>query len=170
MPNGTSANYAYDSLGQMTGLANKKSDNSVISSYGYGFDARGVKTYVEQQVMGRATQRVNYSYDDVNQLTGETATETSAITDVPHINNSFAYDGMGNRSTNGATSLANGSNVSSYTTATVTNRLNQVTSQTITSLVNGVTSSTRTESFNYDSNGNLNTQSNDLNSAGTACA
>ena len=74
---------------------------------------------------------------------------------------------MGNRSTFGSTALANGGNTTSFSTSTVVNRLNQITSQTLTTLVNGTPSSTRTDAFNYDANGNLNTQSNNQNSANT---
>ena len=169
-PNETRVEYSYDALDRLTQVENRKSagqNNELISRYAYALSNRDIRTSVQKKVGAQDTQTTNFSYDDTDQLTGETASETAALTNVPYVNNSFNYDAMGNRSTFGATQLASGGDVTSFSTSTVVNRLNQITSQTLTTLVNGTPSNTRTDGFNYDLNGNLQAQSNDVNSANT---
>lgn len=167
-PNGTVSSYSYDGMDRMTQVQNKNSMGSILSNYVYGYDNRDVRTSMERTMGNSSMQHVDYAYDSTSQLTGEVASETQPLTNVPYVNNGFAYDAMGNRSSFGNTQLPSGGNTVSQSTSTVVNRLNQLTSQTLATSVNGVPSSTRTDSFSYDPNGNQDTQSNNLDSANTS--
>jgi RHS repeat-associated protein len=149
LPNNTKTNYAYNGLNQLEAIENTKGSglsSSRISRYVYNLDARGVRTYSDQQVGSSAVQRVNYTYDPVGQLTLEASVPDAGGNGY---SNSFSFDATGNRlsstsaSSNGGTST---SNESSY----ASNRLNQLVSLT-TSTAGGTTTNT----LSYDEDGNL---------------
>ena len=65
--NGTYATYSYNSAGWETGVSNKKSDASVIASFGYNYDEVGNRTGVTEA----NGDKVTWSYDNTYQLTRE---------------------------------------------------------------------------------------------------
>jgi RHS repeat-associated protein len=135
-PNGTVASYTYNDLNRLTNLANKKSDNSVISSYGYTLGASGNRTNVLEQD-GRT---VGYNYDDLYRLTAEN------IVDPAHGNRSigYIYDNVGNRQTKTDVTAA-----STATTNYVYDDNDRLLSESTVDSVTG-TSST---AYGYDNNG-----------------
>ncbi len=136
--NGTKAEYVYNSRGLLTNLVNKKSDNTVLSSFAYTLDNAGNRLRVTEN----DNTYTDWFYDDLYQLTRETKrnivgtqdprgsyTDDTAQTDV-----SYAYDLAQNR-----TSMTN--NLTSSTTNYTYNAMNQM-------LTAG------NMSFAYDANGN----------------
>ena len=109
------------------------------------------------------SQTVNYSYDAVNQLTGETATETSPLSSLPYHNQSQSFDRMGNKLTGESKHLVNGVVQSTGTTAYTANKLNQLTGALWTPPT-GLPTET---SYLYDTSGNLQSTGNNRNSANT---
>ena len=87
LPNGTYTKYIYDSAGRLTGLQNKKSDGTVISSYTYTLDAVGNHTNViaNEPLTAPALTVANlsYSYDKANRILNAGST-------------TFSHDGNGN--------------------------------------------------------------------------
>lgn len=76
-PNNTTVTYTYDAAGRLTGLINKKSDSTVISSYSYTLDEIGNHTQSVQEeplVPVIPDQNVNYTYDTENRLTDVSGT------------------------------------------------------------------------------------------------
>jgi len=71
-PNGTYTGYTYDDAGRLTGLANKKSDNSVISSYTFVLD--GVGNHIEVTATEPLASHIpdaaniSYSYNRANHI------------------------------------------------------------------------------------------------------
>lgn len=59
LPNGSSIGYAYDNANRLLTLANRKSDSSVISSFGYQYNNAGNRA--SMVLAGGDT--LNYSYD-----------------------------------------------------------------------------------------------------------
>jgi RHS repeat-associated protein len=90
-PNGTKAIYSYDSLNRLIRIENKKSDDSIISSYSYTLGHCGNRIRVEENT----TRSVDYTYDALYRLTEEKINEpihgTCTI--------SYSYDPAGNRLT-----------------------------------------------------------------------
>ena len=155
-PNATVATYSYDSLDRLSQVQNTTSTSSLISKYAYGFtdvNHKDARSFMERTVGTQGLQHVNYSYDNTNQLTGESSTETTAIANVPYVNNTYAYDAMGNRSSSLSTSLPVGGNTTTNSASKTHNTLNQLTAQTVVTAVNGVTSSTRSDTYGYDNAG-----------------
>ena len=109
------------------------------------------------------SQTVNYSYDAVNQLTGEVASETSPLSSLPYVNQSQSFDRMGNKLTAETKQLANGAVQSTGTTAYTANKLNQLTGALWTPPT-GLSTET---SYLYDTSGNLQSTGNNRNSANT---
>jgi RHS repeat-associated protein len=135
-PNGTVASYTYDDLNRLTNLANKKSDTSVISSYGYTLGASGNRTNVIEQD-GRT---VGYNYDDLYRLTAEN------IIDPAHGNRSigYLYDNVGNRQTKTDATPA-----STATTSYTYDDNDRLLSESTVDSVTGTTST----AYGYDNNG-----------------
>jgi len=102
--NGTVTTYTYSSRNWLTGLTNKKSDNTVISSF----------TYLHDDLDNRARMTENngdyttYAYDDTYQLTGQTKRNSS---DTMLWQYTYAYDAVGNRQTE----TDKDSNITTYT-------------------------------------------------------
>ncbi len=131
--NGTVTTYTYSSRNWLTGLTNKKSDNTVISSF----------TYLHDDLDNRARMTENngdyttYAYDDTYQLTGQTKRNSS---DTMLWQYTYAYDAVGNRQTE----TDKDSNITTYTY----NSGNELTS---------TNASGTWTTYAYDSNGNLHT-------------
>ncbi|MFA7060096.1 MAG: RHS repeat-associated core domain-containing protein [Pedobacter sp.] len=90
LPNGVYTSYTYDTAKRITDVINKKSDNSVISSHHYVFDANGNRTQsVDTTSAGAKT--TNYTYDKLNRLTNATCSDGAYET--------YTYDSSGNRLT-----------------------------------------------------------------------
>jgi RHS repeat-associated protein len=87
--NGTLASTVYDAAGNVTMLANKKSDGTIITSHAYQYDAVGNRT----QVAESTGATVSWGYDKTNQLTSEIRTGGSAFS------TTYTYDAVGNRLT-----------------------------------------------------------------------
>lgn len=71
-PNGTTTTYTYDNADRLTGLFNRKSDNSVIADYSFTLDAFGNhKQVIRDEPLAPAFSAANipYAYDDANKLT-----------------------------------------------------------------------------------------------------
>jgi len=88
-PNGVASSYAYNSLNRLTAMTVGTTVQS-LAGYSYTLGPTGNRTSVIE-LSGRT---VNYSYDDLYRLTGET------ITNDPHAVNgsaSYSYDPVGNR-------------------------------------------------------------------------
>ncbi|REJ91482.1 MAG: hypothetical protein DWQ34_15095, partial [Planctomycetota bacterium] len=79
--------FTYDAAGNLTRLANLKSDGTTISSFDYDYDKVGNRTAV-QEADG---SRVTWSYDATYQLTGEHRTGSTPYRDT------YTYDASGNR-------------------------------------------------------------------------
>jgi RHS repeat-associated protein len=147
-PNGSVTTYGYDGLQRLNSVANRKSaslNSALISGYNYGYtDAqhKDSRSYVEQQVGTGALQRINYGYDDVDQLLSEVSTETT-----PKLAKSYTYDPMGNRQTMQDSSQG----VTPSTTVYTPNKLNQLVSSTVTAQGGTASSS----SYSHDASGNL---------------
>jgi hypothetical protein len=133
---------------RLNSVVNRKSaglGNALISGYNYGYtDAlhKESRSYVEQQVGSNPLQRINYSYDDVDQLLGEVSTETT-----PKLSKTYTYDPMGNRLTSGDSSQGVTASSTSYTH----NNVNQL-SSLVTTPQGG---SSVTSTFVYDQRGNM---------------
>jgi RHS repeat-associated protein len=146
-PNDSRTDYGYDGYERLAQVHNKKSDNLTnISKYSYGFDnsthREGV-SYIENTIGASALQRVNYTYDGIDQLKTELSTETP----VAQLNQGYSYDAMGNRT---QTTSGGGAGVTGgYTYTNSVNPINQITQVAVTG---GSTSST---ALAYDAQGNL---------------
>ena len=123
LPNGTYTDYTYDAAGRPTGIFNKTSSGTTISSYGFTMDNAGnhlTETITEPSITAGlqtiSNQTVNYGAAPYNQLQsqgstnfthntagGITQTGSNAYTYdlndnmLTAPNSSFAYDGAGNR-------------------------------------------------------------------------
>ena len=90
LPNGVYTTYTYDLAKRVTDTVNKKSDNSVVSSYHYVYDAdSNITQEVETTTTGTTTK--NYTYDKLNRLTNASYSDGTYET--------YTYDKMGNRLT-----------------------------------------------------------------------
>jgi RHS repeat-associated protein len=88
-PNGATTSYAYDALGRLTSVVNRRSDGSEISTYTYILGPAGNRVQLTESG-GRV---VDYAYDALYRLTQETITD-------PTLGNSiisYTYDSHGNR-------------------------------------------------------------------------
>jgi RHS repeat-associated protein len=85
--NGTKAEYSYDDANRLTLLANKKSDDTVLSSFTYEHDKTGNRTK-------RTTQdaTLQYTYDNIYEVT-----EVYRLSPDPSTLEIFSYDSVGNR-------------------------------------------------------------------------
>jgi RHS repeat-associated protein len=87
--------YAYDSLGRVTGIADKTSGGATDVSYGYQYDSAGRVTQ-ETRTWSTGSDTLTYGYTDNNQLISVTHSNSSLA------NESFNYDANGNRNTGGS--------------------------------------------------------------------
>jgi len=88
-PNGTQANYIYNSRNQLLSLQNIRSDSSVINGFTYTLNPNGLRT----KVLETDGATVDYVYDDNHRLTTETRIGSNAY------DHSYEYDLVGNRVT-----------------------------------------------------------------------
>ena len=87
LANGTRATMLYDAAGNMTRIANLKSNNSVISQFDYIYDPVGNKI----QIATSNGSLTTYSYDAIYNLTQEHRTGPNPY------QNTYTYDPTGNR-------------------------------------------------------------------------
>lgn len=92
LPNGLSQHYQYDKLNRLQLLETKDNTGVVVSKYSYSYNLAGNRKTVEE-VSGTATRRVEYSYDELNRLTKEVATDSSNGNSIIE----YGYDAVGNR-------------------------------------------------------------------------
>ncbi|NDK17185.1 MAG: RHS repeat protein, partial [Armatimonadetes bacterium] len=85
--NGTVADYVFDASGRVTSVANKQSDNTVLSSFAYQQDAVGNPT----QITEADNTTVQFGYDSTDRLTGEHRVGSNPYW------YEYALDGAGNR-------------------------------------------------------------------------
>ena len=117
---------------RLTEVQSVKADNATnLSKFEYGYNTRDVRTFAEKTIGNATAQRVNYSYDDIDQLTSEHSTEQN-----PLLDKEYSYDAMGNRTASADSGLS---------TTYAANNLNQVTSFTQNNFATAVV---------YDANGN----------------
>ncbi len=89
-PNGVQTSYTYDSAGQVLSInAKRTSDQVVVSSVAYTYDAAGNRTSMTDW---EGTH--SYGYDDLHRLT---SAQHPATTVLPVASETFSYDGVGNR-------------------------------------------------------------------------
>ena len=143
-PNGVmTTSHSYDSKGRLTGVQNSRSNGANVSRYGYDYDTlRNLRLYEDRQVGTGAMQRVNFTYDELDQLKSEVSTESPT----PLVNTSFTLDSLYNRK---GTETRNASGLTTSTASV--NGLNQVTGLSTTRPDN--TSSTT--GYAHDARGNL---------------
>jgi RHS repeat-associated protein len=123
--NGTKAEFSYDEANRLTLLANKKSDDSVLSSFTYEVDKTGNRTKRTTAGSAMTAQALKYTYDNIYEIT-----EVYQLEPTTETLETFSYDDVGNRTTD--------SDYSNYSY----NSNNQLTSY------DSIT-------FDYDKNGNL---------------
>jgi len=88
-PNGTTTNYNYDSRSRVTSIEHKDNNGAILQSFAYTLDNIGNRLKVVQD----NNRTVEYSYNNVNQLTIE------KVTHDPKGNNTtteYHYDAVGN--------------------------------------------------------------------------
>ena len=69
LPNGVSADYEYDAAGRLDAIVYSDSDDSLVSSFHYEFDANGNRTSVEVRRPNTATpaaDNLEISKDEAN--------------------------------------------------------------------------------------------------------
>ena len=89
-PNNTVTTYTYDSSNRLTRLENRRSDDSIISTYDYVLGPAGNRVQMIENT-GRTT---DYTYDALYRLTQEVITDGLSTTTID-----YTYDAVGNRLT-----------------------------------------------------------------------
>ena len=70
MPGGSKTSYSYDAMQRLTEVQSLKSDATTnLSKFEYGYNTKDVRTFVEKTIGAATTQKVNYTYDNIDQLT-----------------------------------------------------------------------------------------------------
>lgn len=90
-PNGAYTQYSYDTAKRLDSLNNRRPDTSIISGFGYQSDNVGNRTRLDVTNDGSLNHTVQYGYDSLDRLTGETRTGTNPYT------LAWGYDAVGNR-------------------------------------------------------------------------
>ena len=85
--NGTITTYAYNTRNWLTGMTNKKANDTVISSFTYLHDDLGNRTRMTENNGDITT----WTYDNANQLAVEQRSGANAY------RTTFTYDSVGNR-------------------------------------------------------------------------
>ena len=142
MPNGTKTNYSYTALGELDVLQNVGVGNANISRYDYNYDARGVRTALQEQIEQDPVKTLQFSYDPSNQLSGEQVTGGKTGEAYTAL---YEYDSAGNRTRYEKTDAQG-----SVLTRSSNNKLNQTTATRTTAYGVGSTSG-----LIYDAAGNL---------------
>lgn len=86
-PNGISTGYSYDSLHRLVEVRNWSPADTLLSLFSYTLDSAGIR----RAVVELDSSVVNYTYDPLYRLTGETRIGTH-----PYVR-TYAYDNVGNR-------------------------------------------------------------------------
>lgn len=128
--NGAGSTYLYDDNNRVTHLAIGKKDGNNISTFDYEYDGNGNRK-VANTVDDTGTKKIEYFYDDLNQLLSETDPTTGNTL-------SYTYDPVGNRKTKVVKNAGNTLSTTNYQY----NDANELTS------VDGT-------AYSYDKNGNL---------------
>ncbi|HLK57942.1 MAG TPA: DUF6531 domain-containing protein, partial [Chthonomonadaceae bacterium] len=92
-PNFNTTLYAYDTANRLTSVTNRRSDNTILSSFAYQYD--GSNNRIGTTLV--TGEQINTFYDADNRLIEEQRTGGSNNYD-----NQFGYDGVGNRTTENA--------------------------------------------------------------------
>jgi RHS repeat-associated protein len=93
--NGTKAEFSYNNANRLTLLANKKSDNTVLSSFSYEVDKTGNRTKRTTAGSAMTAQALKYTYDNIYEIN-----EVYRLSPEPAATlETFSYDGVGNRTT-----------------------------------------------------------------------
>ena len=142
MPNGTKTNYSYTALGELDVLHNVGVGNANISRYDYNYDARGVRTALQEQIEADPVKTLQFSYDPTNQLASEAVTGGKAG---EAYTANYEYDAAGNRTRYEKTDAQG-----SVLTRLSNNKLNQTTATRTTAYGVGSTSG-----LSYDAAGNI---------------
>ncbi|MBI5116613.1 RHS repeat protein [Candidatus Poribacteria bacterium] len=90
--NGTKAEYSYDEANRLTLRANKKSDDSMLSSFEYETDKTGSRTKRTTGGSAMTAQALKYTYDNIYEIN-----EVYRLEPNPAVLETFSYDGVGNR-------------------------------------------------------------------------
>jgi RHS repeat-associated protein len=94
-PNGVTAFYNYDAAGQLLELSHRRlADSTTVAFAAYVYDAAGNRTQMTDPAGAHA-----YGYDNLHRLTSATHPAGSSVTIE---NETFAYDGVGNRTSDAA--------------------------------------------------------------------
>ena len=134
LPNGIVETRDYDLLDRPTLIENTDSDGNVVASYDYTLDDTGNRVVLEENT-GR---RVEYTYDDLEQLTQETVTDPENGDETID----YVYNEVGNRVSR--TSTTEGTTTYTY----------DENDRLLTETTNGVVTD-----YSYDDAGNLTTVS-----------
>jgi RHS repeat-associated protein len=136
LPNQVTQTYQYDKLNRLEVLETKDKNGNLLSKYSYSYDKAGNRKTVEE-LQGTATRHLEYSYDALNRLVGESLTDAvngDRLTE-------YAYDNVGNRASKRET-IAGQTTETLYTYDNNDRLLNEITAGTATI-------------YTYDNNGNL---------------
>ena len=87
---GTITTYAYDNGNRLTSMTNKKSDDTVVSSFTYTYDNNNNRT----KVILSNGDYTDYTYDNLNQLLSETKKDSGESIQYDY---TYTYDDVGNR-------------------------------------------------------------------------
>jgi RHS repeat-associated protein len=130
--NGVYTVYTNDHSGQILSLYNYRADQTLLSSYHYGYDASGRRT--SMQVAGPYPRLETYGYDPLGQLTAVTNWTADGFTMLSAT--TYRYDEAGNRT------LVMRTGANPFTDSYAANELNQYTSA-------------GDATFGYDADGNM---------------
>jgi RHS repeat-associated protein len=89
-PNGTITEYGYDTLNRLISVETRTMTNDLLAAYSYTLNAKGQRTHVEEQPIGRT---IEYDYDAADRLSEERISD-------PVLGNrtiSYTYNPVGNR-------------------------------------------------------------------------
>ena len=128
LPNGIQQELTYDNADRLLSLTYKKTDNSVIETISYTYDAKGQR--LSKSISGTSQRETPFTatYDAANRMTAITLTASNQ-------SYTLAYDDNGNLTTK--TDIANAANTTTYSWDS-RNRLT------------GITAPSLTASFKYD--------------------
>ena len=107
LQNGAISNYIRNGMGQLTRLLNQVASSTISDFSSISYDGAGNRTSVTASIAGAVSLNgmTGYMYDSKNQVTQESSTRSSGLTD------SFAYDSAGNPTTfKGMTKTYNSNN------------------------------------------------------------
>jgi RHS repeat-associated protein len=145
IPNGLTSTFTYDALNRLTELS---TSTSPLSSYTYMLGATGNRT---KAVESNNSRTVNWSYDDIYRLTGETITGDTINNGGDNGSAAYTLDPVGNRTSAASTLSGIDPIAGSY------NPNDQLSSETYDA--NGNVLSTGGMSYTYDSENHMLTAS-----------